>query len=86
MFATRLAVFLGEISYSIYLIHGVVLRLLKIVLPSGKYVQSELPVRVGILMVDGVAVLVAAMLLYFLVEHPARVWLRRRFARRTTGS
>jgi peptidoglycan/LPS O-acetylase OafA/YrhL len=82
LFATRLAVFLGEISYSIYLIHGVVLRLLKIVLPGAKYVHSTLPVRAGILAVDGMMVLVAAMLLYFLVEHPARVWLRRRFARR----
>ncbi len=84
LLATRPMVFLGEISYSIYLTHGIVLRLLKIVLPAAKYSQAALPVRVGILAGFGVAVLLAAMALYFLVEHPARVWLRRKFSRPQT--
>jgi peptidoglycan/LPS O-acetylase OafA/YrhL len=77
-------VFLGEISYSIYLTHGIVLRLLKIVLPAAKYSHAALPVRVGVLAGFGVSVLLAAVALYFLVEHPARVWLRRKFSRSQT--
>jgi len=84
LLATRPMIFLGEISYSIYLIHGVVIRLLKIILPATKYTQATLAVRAGVLVVDAVAVLAAATLLFFVVEHPARLWLRRTFARPQT--
>ena len=80
LLATRVCVFLGEISYSIYLVHGIVQRLLKIILPEQHFTASSLPVRAGIVFADFAAVLLAAMLLYFLIEHPARVWLRRRFS------
>ena len=81
LFATRVCVFLGEISYSIYLIHGVVLRMLKIAMPAAKFASASLPVRAGLLCADAAAVLLAAMLLHFAVERPARNWLRRKFAR-----
>ncbi|HEY5043228.1 MAG TPA: acyltransferase [Verrucomicrobiae bacterium] len=84
LLATRVCVFLGEISYSIYLVHGIVQRLLKIILPADKFTASPLPVRAGIVCVDFAAVLLAAMLLYFLIEHPARGWLRKKFSSRRT--
>jgi peptidoglycan/LPS O-acetylase OafA/YrhL len=80
LLAARACVFLGEISYSIYLVHGIVLRLVKIILPAQKFALASLSLRATILLADFAGVLAAALLLYFLVEHPARVWLRRRFA------
>jgi peptidoglycan/LPS O-acetylase OafA/YrhL len=80
LLSSRIGVFLGEISYSIYLVHGIVLRLAKIILPAQKFAAASLPLRATILLTDFAGVLLAAMLLYFLVEHPARVWLRRKFA------
>ncbi len=79
-FSVRACVFLGEISYSIYLVHGIVLRLVKIILPAQKFALASLPLRATVLLADGAGVLVAALLLYLLVERPARVWLRRKFA------
>ena len=84
LFATRVWIFLGEISYSIYLVHGIVLRLLKIVLPAAKFAGAAFPMRAGIFFADAAAVLLAAMLLHFAVERPARNWLRRKFARSQT--
>lgn len=82
LLSARVPVFLGEISYSIYLVHGLVLRLVKIILPAQKFADATWSLRAAILLVDFAGVLVAALLLYFLVEHPARLWLRRKFAAR----
>lgn len=82
LLSVRAGIFLGEISYSIYLVHGIVLRLVKIILPTQRFVTSPLPVRTGILALDLSGVLLAAVLLYFLIERPARTWLRRKFDRR----
>ena len=57
LLATRTLVFLGEISYSIYLVHGIVQRLLKVVLPAEKFVQASLAIRSGIWLADVSAVL-----------------------------
>lgn len=77
--ASPAALFLGEISYSVYLIHGVVLRLLKVILPVAQYADASLVVRNLVVIANYAAVIVAATILYYGVEHPARVWLRRKF-------
>lgn len=82
LLATRPVVFLGVISYSIYLSHGIVLRALKIALPTQSYSDAPLPVRTGIFLTYLATILLAAIALYYTVEHPARLWLRRRFTRR----
>ena len=79
LLSCRPVVFLGEISYSIYLIHGVVLRLLKTVLPAAHFEHAPAPLRWGLAMGNFAAVILAAILLYYCVENPARSWLRRRF-------
>ncbi|MDR3456540.1 MAG: acyltransferase [Verrucomicrobiae bacterium] len=84
LLALRGCVFLGQISYSIYLIHGVVQRLLKVTLPSQKFAGAALPVRTGVFLMDIALILLAALLLYFLVEQPARAWLHRKFSRPQT--
>ncbi len=81
LLARRALVFLGEISYSLYLVHGVVQRLLKVALPAERFAAAPLALRTGVWLAAGAAVLVAATLLYYGLEHPARGWLRRRFSR-----
>jgi peptidoglycan/LPS O-acetylase OafA/YrhL len=82
LLATRLVVFLGVISYSIYLSHGIVQRVLKVALPTEQFANAPLYVRTGVWLTYLAAVLLAAIALYYVVEHPARLWLRRRFAQR----
>jgi peptidoglycan/LPS O-acetylase OafA/YrhL len=77
--SSRPVIYLGEISYSIYLIHGVVLRLLKIVLPVAHFEHAPLLLRLAVVFGNFAAVILAAILLYHGVENPARRWLRRRF-------
>jgi peptidoglycan/LPS O-acetylase OafA/YrhL len=78
LLATRPLVYLGEISYSLYLIHGLVLLLLK------SAVSHTLPgVHPGAIGSMGVlalylgAIVLAAAALYACVENPARQYLRR---------
>src|SRR5665213_35563 len=66
LLAARTCVFLGEISYSVYLVHGIVQRLLKIILPAQNFAASPLPARAGMVLAEFAAVLLAALLLYFL--------------------
>ena len=84
LLAARAWVFLGELSYSLYLVHGLVQRLLKIALPAEKFSATAWPVRAGVAAMEFSAVLLAAALLYWLVEKPARGWLRRKFSGRQT--
>lgn len=79
LLATRLTVFLGVISYSLYLSHGIVQRVLKVVLPTWQFSDASLHVRLGIWLVYLATILLAAIALYYGTERPARAWLRRRF-------
>ena len=73
----RWLVYWGEVSYALYLSHGVVIRVVKAVLGSEKYANSGVLVRVGwVGLALGLTVL-AAMALHHGVEEPARKWLRR---------
>ncbi|HEX7653129.1 MAG TPA: acyltransferase [Verrucomicrobiae bacterium] len=79
LLATRGFIFLGEISYAVYLVHGIVQRLVKIALPVARYEHAAFVVRLALIMGEVAAVMVAATLLYRWVELPARRWLRQRF-------
>lgn len=79
LLSTSAILFLGEISYSLYMTHGIVDKLLKIVLPPEHFAASPLLSRLGILAVYWAAVALAALLCYFIIERPSRTWLKRRF-------
>jgi peptidoglycan/LPS O-acetylase OafA/YrhL len=77
-FGSAQMVFLGEISYSLYLTHGLILRIQNKVLPMTHYVHSGVVTRVGIVIFYGVVVFVSAAGMYLIVEKPSRNWLRTR--------
>jgi len=69
--------FMGEISYSIYLTHGLCQRVLKVALSAEKFTAASFAVRIAVLLAYGLCLLALALALYFSVERPARRWLRR---------
>jgi peptidoglycan/LPS O-acetylase OafA/YrhL len=71
-------VFLGEISYSLYLTHGIIMVLEKKILPMHHFANSDLVVRIGIAAFWIVVLFASAAGMYLIVERPARNWLRSR--------
>jgi peptidoglycan/LPS O-acetylase OafA/YrhL len=69
--------FLGEISYSIYLTHGISQRVLKIILSAEKFASSSLMVRLALCAAYVIFIFALSLAMYFLIERPARVWLRQ---------
>jgi peptidoglycan/LPS O-acetylase OafA/YrhL len=74
--------FLGDISYSLYMTHSLVQKVTNKVLPAAHYASRDWPVRAGVASAYAALVGVAAVGTYFLVEAPAR----RYFARLLSGS
>lgn len=88
-FATRPALWLGRISYSVYMSQAIVQRLLKIALPAAHFQSSPLGLRLAVLAATIMMIIGAGYGFYYLVETPIRVWLRRwadrRLAARLAG-
>jgi peptidoglycan/LPS O-acetylase OafA/YrhL len=79
LLTSRPAIALGEASYSIYLVHSIVL--ISAVKLTGNVVHGTAYnlVKLFVLMAIVVAI---SLLLYAYYEAPARSWLRRRWGRR----
>jgi peptidoglycan/LPS O-acetylase OafA/YrhL len=84
------ALWLGRISYALYMTHGISQKVIKVILPSEHYTHASLPVRLSLLAVNAVLILAPAAALYYFVEVPSRNFLRRLAAwwsaRRTTAN
>lgn len=80
----------GELSYSLYLSHVVILFLVQTVLPSKQLIDASLAVRVGWMVMTLAWMAGAAFLLHHAVEKPARrgmlTWYARRHAAAPGGS
>lgn len=67
---------LGDASYSLYLVHAILIPpLLTLIVPAG---QAALAVTLGIGVVLGLVSILAAVWVYSAVERPVLSWLRRR--------
>jgi peptidoglycan/LPS O-acetylase OafA/YrhL len=71
------ALWLGRVSYALYMSHALAQKIIKIVLPSEHYVDSSLTIRLLLLSVNILLVLLFAAALYYMVEIPSRNYLRR---------
>jgi peptidoglycan/LPS O-acetylase OafA/YrhL len=76
-FSTPLILWLGKISYALYMSHALVQKVLKILVNSEHYAHSSFPVRLLIFFVNIASLLAMAAALYYFVEVPARNRLRR---------
>lgn len=74
----RVAVYLGEISFALYMSHGVFQKIIKIVLPSAPFVSAGLGIRAGVVAFYLLSMLSIAALIYHMLERPARNYLRAR--------
>ncbi|HEY0257227.1 MAG TPA: hypothetical protein VGC39_07285, partial [Candidatus Methylacidiphilales bacterium] len=77
LFATPFALWLGRVSYALYMTHGIALKVVKVILPNAHYVHSSLVLRGLVILADLGIVFFMAASLYYLVEIPARNYLRK---------
>jgi peptidoglycan/LPS O-acetylase OafA/YrhL len=71
---TRPIIYLGRISYSVYLVHSLVLAVYARII--GRIAGGDVVVEFAIVAMYAALVILASHLLYTLVEDPARRWLR----------
>ena len=71
---TRPVIYLGRISYSVYIVHSLVLAAYARII--GRIAGGDAAVEIAIVAMYTALVILASHLLYALVEEPARRWLR----------
>lgn len=71
-------VWAGKVSYSLYMVHALVLMVFGQLLPWAAHQHDPLTVRLGLLLLYLSVCVIAAAVMYHLVEEPARRWLRQR--------
>jgi peptidoglycan/LPS O-acetylase OafA/YrhL len=77
LFSMGPVVWLGKLSYALYMGHGVIQKFIKIALPADKFSGEGFLVRLGVFLATWAAILGFACLLYYLVEVPFRGAMRR---------
>ncbi len=78
----RMSVFLGEVSYSLYMTHTIVQRFLQRFLPAESFASADLQRRIGVLLIYAASVAIGCLITYFLVERPSRRWFQAWASRR----
>jgi peptidoglycan/LPS O-acetylase OafA/YrhL len=73
IFGNRVVVYLGEISYSVYLVHWFILK------QAGALGLAALPAGVRVWAMFALVIAVSAFA-HYAIENPARAWLRNRIA------
>lgn len=77
LWTTRPVVYLGEISYSLYLTHAITITLLTRFVPIGEPEGNSLGVRIAWIIVYLLVILTGSAIVYHTVEKPARTLSRR---------
>jgi peptidoglycan/LPS O-acetylase OafA/YrhL len=76
MLSCKAVVYAGEVSFSLYMIHGLMQKVFKVTLPSAHFVHASSGARLGVLLVYAVGLGVGSVVTYTLIERPARQKLR----------
>ncbi len=77
LLSARILLYLGGISYSLYLTHQIVQRVLKVVLHPDRFNGLSAFTRLWFFAIYLVAIVGVAMALFHLVEQPCRRYLRK---------
>jgi peptidoglycan/LPS O-acetylase OafA/YrhL len=79
LWTNRFAIYLGEISYSLYMAHTLAQKVCYKLLPSDQFSGATLILRLGILGAYVTCIAIAVLGTYYLVERPSRRGLRELF-------
>lgn len=71
------ALWLGRVSYALYMSHAIAEKCLKVVLPSSHFVNLPLALRLLVVCANVLLIFLCAAALYYWVEIPARNHMRR---------
>jgi peptidoglycan/LPS O-acetylase OafA/YrhL len=82
VFGSRVMMWGGRISYSVYMTHFILLMVLGEILPAEKFADSNPLVRVGVMAIYYLLAVGVGAVCYYIVEEPARKAIRRFIARR----
>lgn len=85
VWTARPLVFLGKVSYSLYMTHTLAQKVLYRLLPTSSFESASFPTRFGVLAVYALLILAACLASYYLVEKPSREYFKR-VLRRSRGS
>ncbi|WP_302621247.1 acyltransferase family protein [Clavibacter tessellarius] len=85
LLGSRLLLWGGRISYSVYMTHFIVLMVLGALLPVGRFADAGTGVKLAILVGHYAVVVAVGAACYHLVEEPARKAVRSRISRRSRG-
>jgi peptidoglycan/LPS O-acetylase OafA/YrhL len=80
LLGSRWAVYLGKVSYSLYMTHALCQLALTRAFPPETFAGSDLPVRLTAVACYAAVVLVIAVVVYHFIEEPSRKFMRRRVA------
>ncbi|MBN8707879.1 MAG: acyltransferase [Verrucomicrobia bacterium] len=85
LLSTPLIVYLGHISYALYLVHAIVQKLFLATLLNPALHADSQWWRIGAFVLYLLAPLIAASILYHLIEEPCRKWIRHHWRSETKG-
>lgn len=77
LWTSRPAVFLGEVSYSLYMTHTLAQKLLYRLLPVVRFESADPFTRFGVLLAYAGLVAGCCLVTYYLVERPCRRWFKK---------
>jgi len=75
------AVYLGEVSYSLYMTHTLAQKFVVRLLPASRYADAPTLLKAGVLFAYLTLIIGCCLGSYYLIERPARLWVRRRMTR-----
>jgi peptidoglycan/LPS O-acetylase OafA/YrhL len=75
--ATPLFVFWGEVSYALYMTHGVLAMVMKKLVTVERFDDASLAMKLNVLAIHIVLISLFAVGTYLLVEKPSRNWMRK---------
>lgn len=75
--SARPAVFLGEVSYSLYMTHTLAQKVVYRLLPASRFESADPLTKLGLLASYALFVLIWCLGMYYLVERPCRVFFKK---------
>ena len=77
LLSRRPSIWLGRVSYAVYMSHALSQKLLKFLIPAEHFVTASLQIRIAVIAAQLAVIFAVASLLYYGIELPTRVWIRR---------